>query len=150
MDDSSTIINLPEYVKHLGYNFTVQITPICSSSQNINLYGTSEVVDGTFTVYGKSGKFFWTVFAQRLDINVEPNKKDTKVKGDGVHCKLINLSLKSITAPVRMKLIQIGQHILYAHIHATLPINGCVPSRQEKYRRYLQFCVILFCYKGWV
>ena len=39
--------------------------------------------NGEFTVYGPSGKFFWTVFGKRLDLIVEPKKEDTIVEGQG-------------------------------------------------------------------
>jgi hypothetical protein len=41
------------------------------------------VKDNKFTVYGENCEFFWTVFGKRLSFEIEPNKKDVVVKGDG-------------------------------------------------------------------
>jgi hypothetical protein len=78
-------ITLPEYTKNF-YNFTVQITPINSRI----VYGVSEVDDGKFKVFGDNGKFFWVVQATRQDINVEPNKNEVVVKGDGPYTYISN------------------------------------------------------------
>ena len=89
-----TIIKLPEYVEKLAKDFTIQITPIYTgkryddkTSDEIslspsNLY-TSEIENGIFVVYGRNAKFYWLVFGKRLDIVVEPDKTEVKVKGDG-------------------------------------------------------------------
>jgi len=66
----------------------VQITPIYSEeSYDINdniLLKTTQVKNGEFIVRGKSGSmFYWCVFAKRLDIQVEPDKLNASVKGNG-------------------------------------------------------------------
>ena len=81
-DDETITISLPEYAKEIGFNFTVQITGIYSNDK-INIYNSSKVIDGKFTVYGENGEFFWTVYGQRTIFDVEPYKKDLVVKGDG-------------------------------------------------------------------
>jgi hypothetical protein len=43
----------------------------------------SIVKNNTFTVYGDSCEFFWTVIGKRFDINVEPVKTSVNVKGTG-------------------------------------------------------------------
>jgi hypothetical protein len=73
------VIELPEYVKQFGYDFTVQITGIGIP----RMFGCSRVEDGKFTVYGGPGGFFWLVHAKRSDIIVEPLKSTVEVKGDG-------------------------------------------------------------------
>ena len=74
-------IQLPEYVKNLATEFTIQITPIYDGK--IKMYNTSTVINNEFTVYGENGKFFWTVFGTRDSIIIEPNKIDVDVKGTG-------------------------------------------------------------------
>jgi hypothetical protein len=81
----SVEVTLPEYTKNF-YNFTVQVTPINSRI----VYGVSEVEDGKFKVLGDNGKFFWTVQATRNEINVEPNKSDVVIKGDGPYTYISN------------------------------------------------------------
>lgn len=80
-NNSSTIIQLPSYVNKLGTDFTIQITPIYNSG--INTYATSEVEDGTFTVYGPNGKFFWLVNGKRSSFNIEPLKSSATLMGQG-------------------------------------------------------------------
>lgn len=83
-----TTIMLPEYVSALAYNFTIQLTPIYdedlmddSSERN---YKAGKVIDNSFKVYGKNnGSFYWTVYGERLSIQVEPLKKNVKIKGNG-------------------------------------------------------------------
>ena len=81
-DNIYTIIYLPEYVKHLATDFTVQITPIYSGNKVEQLY-TTEVENNSFKVYGNNTKFFWLVHGKRCDIEVELLKSVTKVKGTG-------------------------------------------------------------------
>jgi hypothetical protein len=73
---------LPDYVLEIGYNFTIQLTPIYSGKKIEQLY-SSEVVNNSFFVYGENTKFFWLLHAARENIEVEPNKKDVNVKGQG-------------------------------------------------------------------
>jgi hypothetical protein len=91
-------IVLPEYVKHIAKDFTVIVTPICNidydSFENndieyIKNTKTPEVIaseiqnNEKFFVAGDKCKFNWFVVGKRLNIQVEPNKKDVTVKGDG-------------------------------------------------------------------
>ena len=80
-NDISTTIELPHYVDKLATNLTVQVTPIYKGT--VKTLGVSRVKDNKFTVYGENGEFFWTVFGKRLSFEIEPNKKDVVVKGDG-------------------------------------------------------------------
>ena len=79
-NDESVNITLPDYVKYIAYDYTVQITPTTAT-----LYSTSEVDNGTgvFTVYGKNGSFYWSVYGTRGPILVDPRRESTCVKGDG-------------------------------------------------------------------
>ena len=77
-----TTIQLPEYVKNLATNFTIQITPIYSGKELKQLY-TTEIKDNSFQVYGENCEFYWMVHGKRLDIEVEPLKAVTNVKGNG-------------------------------------------------------------------
>ena len=74
-------VQLPDYVKSLAYNFTVQITPIYSNK--IVTLNSSEVSENTFRVYGENSKFHWVVFGSRGEVDVEPDKASVKVKGSG-------------------------------------------------------------------
>jgi hypothetical protein len=79
---NSTIIQLPAYVKNLGYDFTVQITPIYNG-KSLQIFNVSEVEDNMFTVYGDNGKFYWIVHASRMNIKVEPSRSEVEIKGVG-------------------------------------------------------------------
>jgi len=81
-NNESVVIGLPDYVSTLATDFTVQLTGIVNNN-NINLYGSSEVVNNEFTVYGPNGSFYWHLYGKRFDIEVEPNKNNVIVKGDG-------------------------------------------------------------------
>ena len=83
INNESVTIELPDYVDELATDFTVQITPIYSNKQNKQILYTSEVIDNTFTVYGSNGKFYWLVHGKRNDLEVEPLKNLTYVKGSG-------------------------------------------------------------------
>jgi hypothetical protein len=41
------------------------------------------VRDNKFKVFGKNGDFYWHVYGKRHDIEVEPDKATTNVRGDG-------------------------------------------------------------------
>ena len=75
----SAVINLPEYAYHIANNFSVNITPIGKPK----LLSVSDVLFGMFNVYGTPGEFFWTVYGTRELLEVEPNKRDSVVSGDG-------------------------------------------------------------------
>ena len=77
-----TSILLPDYVDALAYDFTVQITPIYNGLK-IQSYNVSEIENNKFQVYGENGKFFWIVHGKRNEVDVEPLKSKTMVKGDG-------------------------------------------------------------------
>ena len=69
-------------------NFTIQITPYIDYFTNedeiiYNNYTTTNIINNSFKVFGKNGKFYWIVHGKRDDINVEPNKKDVNIKGNG-------------------------------------------------------------------
>ena len=74
----SFIVKLPEYTS-VWSDFTVQVTPIGKP----RALGTSRVRNCQFEVYGSPGEFFWTVYAKRGNVNVEPKKSETVVNGDG-------------------------------------------------------------------
>ena len=84
INDKFAIIKLPDYVSLLASNFTVQITDIYNEETNVtNVYSASRVKNNLFTVYGKNGSFYWTVYGERIQIETEPNKSDVIVNGDG-------------------------------------------------------------------
>lgn len=80
-NSQSVEIELPHYVSTLAYDFTINITPIYDGK--IHILNAGMVENNTFTVYGDSCEFFWTVFGKRFDINVEPVKTSVNVKGNG-------------------------------------------------------------------
>jgi len=70
----------------LANDFTVQITQTYDDDddfENVVNFRTTGVKDGKFKVIGINGKFFWQVFAKRLTIDVEQNKDQVNVKGNG-------------------------------------------------------------------
>ncbi len=83
-NNNFTTIKLPYYVNKLATEFTVNITPIYDDNylEDINLK-CSRVLDNKFNVYGKNCSFFWCVYGKRLSLEIEPNKKNTNVKGNG-------------------------------------------------------------------
>jgi hypothetical protein len=88
-NDESVQINLPDYVKYIGSNYTINITRIYSGKKTNETYETSEIENNSFTVYGKNGSFYWIVYAERLKMEVEPNRKDVELKGDGPYTYLM-------------------------------------------------------------
>lgn len=84
-NDTSVTIELPSYADKIATDFTVQLTAIGKCNQ----YFTSEVEDNKFTVHGNNGAFFWLVHGKRLDIDVEPLKKDKELRGDGPYTFLL-------------------------------------------------------------
>ena len=80
-NNTEVTIELPSYVDKLATNLTVQVTPIYNGI--VKTLGVSRVKSNKFTVYGENSEFFWTVFGKRASLDVEPNKKDVIVKGDG-------------------------------------------------------------------
>jgi hypothetical protein len=81
-NNSHTTICLPDYVQHFAREFTIQITPIYSGKKMEPLY-TSRVENNSFIVYGENCQFYWHVTGKRNDIEVEPSKDSTIVKGSG-------------------------------------------------------------------
>jgi hypothetical protein len=82
-DDETVIVSLPGYVDAIGYEYTVQITPIFDGRKFIEPHKVSRVRSGKFTVYGPPGDFFWLAIARRASFNVEPEKSQVEVKGQG-------------------------------------------------------------------
>ena len=81
--DDVVTIHLPDYVRAIGSEFTVQITPIFNGVKRTTNYEVTEVLDGSFSVYGPSGDFFWHVYGKRSNLQVEPIKSEVEVKGSG-------------------------------------------------------------------
>ncbi len=74
-------IELPAYADALATDFTVTITPIYNGK--LAVMNAGRVEKGRFKVYGNPGPFTWLVFGKRGPVEVEPNKADVKVYGDG-------------------------------------------------------------------
>jgi hypothetical protein len=69
-------------VKKLATNFTIQLTPIYSGKKIEQIYA-SKINNNSFQVYGENTEFYWIVQGKRIDIEVEPVKNATQVKGSG-------------------------------------------------------------------
>jgi len=85
IDNSSVTIQLPSYVASLATELTVELTSIYSNNNIIStgIYETSEIENNCFTVYGKNGSFYWTVYGKQNDILIEPDKTSVNVCGEG-------------------------------------------------------------------
>jgi len=82
VNNETTTIMLPDYVGKFATDFTVQLTTIYTGNKN-QTFQSTRVEEGSFKVYGDNGKFFWLVQGKRGDVDVEPLKSNTVVKGDG-------------------------------------------------------------------
>ena len=80
-NNSSSEIVLPAYVSAIGYDFTVQVTPIFNGT--LRTLNVSRVTNGKFTVYGEDGELDWHVYGTRSKIVVEPLKAYVTVEGTG-------------------------------------------------------------------
>jgi hypothetical protein len=82
--EGAVFVNLPHYAQAFAREFTIQITPICSSTRPVpNVYGASEVENGGFTVYGSAGRFYWHAYGMRSAIDVEPPRNAVVIRGEG-------------------------------------------------------------------
>jgi hypothetical protein len=89
-NDSDVTIELPEYVNKIGFDFTIHLTKIYSGKESFGKnYETSEISNGKFTVYGDNGSFYWLVHASRQTLEIEPNKEDYELLGNGPYTYLI-------------------------------------------------------------
>jgi hypothetical protein len=85
----STIIKIPDYVDKFARDFSIQITPIFNKkTKKITTCNVGEVEDNTFEVFGENCSFYWLLFASRGDVEVEPNKADVELHGDGPYTYL--------------------------------------------------------------
>ena len=88
-NDKSVVVQMPHYVSPFSSEYSVLLTPIHStpnggqSGHLNNVYETSEVEDNKFTVYGKNGSFYWTVYGKKNDILVDPEVDNISVYGRG-------------------------------------------------------------------
>ncbi len=86
---NSVSIKLPDYAPVLADDFNIQVTGIYNGVK-VNVYNVSLVVNGSFIVYGENGEFNWLAIGKRSDIDVEPNKHDVSIKGEGPYLWLEN------------------------------------------------------------
>jgi len=79
-ETGEVIVHLPDYVKAIATDMTIQITPIHPATHA----SVSEVVDNSFTIFGSPHtSCFWIVHGKRHDIEVEPLTSDVHVQGFG-------------------------------------------------------------------
>ena len=77
-------IFLPDYVNVFATDYTVQVTSIFESDEDMpRTLMVSRVHNGSFTVKGPSGSFYWHVYGKRANIELEPRKADVSVLGQG-------------------------------------------------------------------
>ena len=87
-------ILLPDYVKNLAKNLTVNVTPkiVCEYEEKnitIPILAVSDIVDNKFKVFSNIPcDFNWIVFGKRQDIEIEPLKSDVSLKGNGPYLYL--------------------------------------------------------------
>ena len=73
-------VTLPRYVDRFATDFTVTLTSI--GKKPVTLSAT-EIINGSFEVYGEPCSFHWLVYGKRYDIDVEPYKTGVNVQGQG-------------------------------------------------------------------
>ncbi len=86
IDQNSRIILLPSYVSSIASEMTVYVTPIFEGKIIEKMLCVSRVENNEFTVYSNGNgniKFNWIVYGKRKYINVEPNKNNVTMKGNG-------------------------------------------------------------------
>jgi hypothetical protein len=87
LSTTKTVVDLPNYVKNMGYDFTVHVTSIAPENideeEVIRPYRVSRVKDNRFTVHGSPGDFYWHAYGKRFDVEVEPLRENVNVKGTG-------------------------------------------------------------------
>ena len=93
-NNKKVTITLPHYVDKLATDFIVNITQIYNDDSSNDSSSDSEekeqislscscVKNNKFKVYGKNCDFYWIVYGKRDNLNVEPLKALTNVKGEG-------------------------------------------------------------------
>ncbi len=85
---NSVLVQLPDYVGALASDFNIQITGIYDGIK-VNVYNVSLVEQCSFTVYGENGAFHWLVIGRRGMIDVEPNKSDVLIQGEGPYLWIV-------------------------------------------------------------
>lgn len=78
-----TTIYLPSYVSKLASDFTIQLTPIYEGKSRLKPLAASEVINGSFCVFGEPGKFYWQVMGNRHPIITEIKKDEIRIRGNG-------------------------------------------------------------------
>ena len=81
INNQELIIDLPDYIRNLASDFTIQVTAIYDGE--IKCYNVSDVIDNKFIIYGKNGRFNWLVHAMRNTLITEPNRSDISIHGNG-------------------------------------------------------------------
>jgi hypothetical protein len=86
-DKYVAVVELPDYVIKLAKEFTVHVNPVVDFNDDefeFTQVATSTVKNGKFKIYTNNPcKVNWLVFGKRFDINVEIDKNEVEVKGDG-------------------------------------------------------------------
>lgn len=86
-ENDNVTITLPDYVSKFSYDFTVHITPIYNKNNKNIILSSSEVENNSFTVHSNnivdSLKFYWILYGKRNEIEIEPLKSSSSIKGNG-------------------------------------------------------------------
>jgi hypothetical protein len=82
-NNESVTIPLPDYVAPLATELTVELTSVYSNTNAPCIYETTEIENNQFTVYGKNGSFYWTVYGKKNELLIEPDKNSINVRGEG-------------------------------------------------------------------
>jgi hypothetical protein len=87
-DNNQKHIYLPDYVKSLAKEFTIQVTSIYNGK--CTKLNTSSIENNSFTVYGEPCKFYWTVHGTRESVEIEPLKNEVIMRGNGPYRYVTN------------------------------------------------------------
>jgi len=82
---------LPSYVSEIANNYSIFLTPIYNGVDH-HILSKSKVENGKFKVYSNlqsTTEFNWVVHATMSNIEVEVNRNDKEIKGDGPYTYVV-------------------------------------------------------------
>jgi hypothetical protein len=96
-DEKNTEILLPDYVKALAQDFTVHVSSIDDDTDNYFILKVSHIKQNKFIVHRhsitndySSSQFNWIVYGKRSSIDVEVDKNQVEIKGQGPYQYITN------------------------------------------------------------
>ena len=82
--DEELIVKLPNYASKIATDYSVQATQIKGKHEQFAQIATSKIENNCFTIYTSCKcKVSWYVVGRRSEIDVEPDKHNLIVRGDG-------------------------------------------------------------------